>query len=153
MSVQLFKKWTQAVIDSDWDTISSLYAEDIVNVNPDGTTNEGRDACLAKDKGWDSMMSDIKFNYANSIESRNSTVMEIDVTGTMTGEMTMPDGSKISPTGKTHTFKRCMIMEWENDQIKKQRNYADFMSFMAVFGIMPSQYTTSFERFTFSNMA
>ena len=139
MSVKLFKKWTQAVIDSDWDTISSLYAEDIVNVNPDGTTNEGRDACLAKDKGWDSMMSDFKFNYANSIESGNSTVMEVEITCTMTGEMPMPDGSKVPPTGKTHTFSYSMIMEWENDQIKIQRNYGDFMSFMAGFGIMPSQ--------------
>ena len=138
MSVRLFKKWTQAVIEYDWDTISSLYAEDIVNVNPDGTTNEGRDACLAKDKGWDSMMSDFKFNYANSIESGNSTFMEIEDTGTMTGEMETPDGSKIPPTGKTHTFKACMIMDWDNVKIKKQRIYSDFMSFMAGFGLMPS---------------
>ena len=53
MSTQLFKKWTQAVVNSDWDSMSSLYAEDIVNLNPDGTTNLGKEACLAKDKGWD----------------------------------------------------------------------------------------------------
>ena len=84
-------------------------------------------------------MSDFKFNYANSIESGNFTVMEVEITCTMTGEMPKPDGSKVPPTGKTHTFSYCMIMEWENDQIKKQRNYGDFMSFMAGFGIMPSQ--------------
>ena len=50
MSIQLFMKWTQAVVNSDWDSMSSLYAEDIVNSNLDGTTNEGRDACLEKDK-------------------------------------------------------------------------------------------------------
>ena len=65
--------------------------------------------------------------------------MEVEITCTMTGEMPMPDGSKVPPTGKTHTFSYCMIMEWENDQIKIQRNYGDFMSFMAGFGIMPSQ--------------
>ena len=41
MSTQLFKKWTQAVVNSDWDSMSSLYAEDVVNLNPDGTTNVG----------------------------------------------------------------------------------------------------------------
>ena len=51
MSIQLFKKWTQAVVNSDWDSMSSLYAEDIMNLNPDGTTNEGKEACLEKDKG------------------------------------------------------------------------------------------------------
>ena len=45
MSIQLFKKWTQAVVNSDWDSMSSLYAEDIMNFNPDGTTNEGKEAC------------------------------------------------------------------------------------------------------------
>ena len=60
MSTQLFKKWTQAVVNADWDSISSLYAEDIVNLNPDGTSNVGKDACLEKYKGWDSAFSDFK---------------------------------------------------------------------------------------------
>ena len=66
MSIQLFKKWTQAVVNSDWDAMSSLYAEDIVNLNPDGTTNVGKEACLEKDKGWDSAFSDFKFDVVNS---------------------------------------------------------------------------------------
>ena len=48
MSAKLFEKWTQAVINSDWDSRTSLYHVNIVNLNPDGTANEGRDACLAK---------------------------------------------------------------------------------------------------------
>ena len=83
-------------------------------------------------------MSDFNFNYVNSVESETSTVIEMEITGTMKGEMPMPDGSNIPPTGKTHTFKACMIAEWDNGQIKKQRIYADFMSFMAGFRIMPS---------------
>ena len=49
--------------------MSSLYAEDIVNLNPDGTTNVGKEACLEKDKGWDSAFSDFKFDVVNSMES------------------------------------------------------------------------------------
>ena len=111
MSTQLFKKWTQAVVNSDWDSMSSLYAEDIVNLNPDGTTNVGKEACLEKDKGWDSAFSDLKFDVVNSMESGNTTVMEVQITCTMTGEMMTPDGSIIPPTGKTHTFPYSIIME------------------------------------------
>jgi len=118
--------------------MSSLYAEDIMNLNPDGTTNEGKEACLEKDKGWDSAFSDFKFDIVNSMESRNTTVMEVQITCTMTVEIMNPDGSKIPPTGKTHTFPYCMIMEWENSQIRRQRNYGDLMSFVEGFGIMPS---------------
>ena len=124
MSIQLFKKWTQAVVNSDWDTMSSLY--------------EGKEACLEKDKSWDSAFSDFRFDVINSMESGITTVMEVQITCTMTGEMMTPDGSKIPPTGKTHTFPYCMIMEWENSQIRRQRNYGDLMSFMEGFGIMPS---------------
>ena len=42
MSIQLFKKWTQAVVNSDWGSKSSIYAEDIVNLNSYGTTNEDK---------------------------------------------------------------------------------------------------------------
>ena len=138
MSAKLFEKWTQAVINSDCDSMTSLYHVNIVNLNPDGKTNEGRDACLAKDKGWDSAFSNFRFKIVNGIESDNTTIMEVEITCTMTGEMVIPDGSKIQPTGKTHTFAYCMIMEWENSQIRRQRNYGDLMSFMEGFGIMPS---------------
>ena len=115
-----------------------MYAEDCVSIDPDGAKYEGRAANLENDQKWGSMMSDFNFNYANTVESGNSTVVEMEVTATMTGEMPMPDGSSIPPSGKTHTFKVCMIIDWNNGQIKKQRIYADFMSFMAGFGIMPS---------------
>ena len=115
-----------------------MYAEDCVGIDPDGTKYEGRAANLENDQKWGSMMSDFNFNYANTVESGNTTVVEMEVTATMTGEMPMPDGSSIPPSGKTHTFKACMIIDWDNGQIKKQRIYADFMSFMAGFGIMPS---------------
>ena len=125
------------MVDSDWNTIASMYAEDCVSVDPDGTVFEGREANLANDQKWASMMSDFKFNYANTVESGNVTVVEMEITGTMTGEMPMPDGTSIPPTGKTHTFKACMIMEWAQGKIKKQSVYADVGSFMAGFGIMP----------------
>ena len=138
MSVELFKNYTQAIKNSDWDAVSNMYAEDCVSIDPDGTLYEGRAANLENDQKWRSMMSDFNFNYTNSVESGNSTVVEMEVTATMTGEMPMPDGSSITPSGKTHTFKVCMIIDWNNGQIKKQRIYTDFMSFMAGFGIMPS---------------
>ena len=138
MSLELFKNYTQAIKNSEWDTVSNMYAEDCVGIDPDGTKYEGRAANLENDQKWGSMMSDFNFNYANTVESGNTTVVEMEVTATMTGKMPMPDGSSIPPSGKTHTFKACMIIDWNNGQIKKQRIYADFMSFMAGFGIMPS---------------
>ena len=62
----------------------------------------------------------------------------MQVTATMTGEMEMPDGSKIPASGKTHSMKGCGVMDSENGQIKNQRIYMDMMSMLVGFGLMPS---------------
>ena len=54
----------------------------------------------------------------NRIESGNTMVEECSWTGTNTGEITAPDGSKITPTGKTVNLKNCFIYEFENGKIK-----------------------------------
>ena len=83
------------------------------------------------------MLSDFKFEFGDFMLSANTCVVEKEVTATMTGEMEMPDGSKVPPTGKTHTLKGCLIVETENGMQKNQRMYADMMSMMQGFGIMP----------------
>ena len=138
MTEQVIRSWTDAFMAEDWDKISEIYAEDTVGQDPAGTIMKGREENIAGDKMWRSMLSDFKFEFGEFMQSGNTCVVEMEVTATMTGEMEMPDGSKVPPTGKTHTFPYCMIMEWENSQIRRQRNYGDLMSFMEGFGIMSS---------------
>ena len=137
MSEQIIKKWTEAFKNEDWETVASLYSDDTVGSDPTGATFTGREANLANDKTWRKTFSDFKFEFGEFIESGNKSGVEMQVTATMTGEMEMPDGSKIPPTGKTHTMKGCLIVETENGKQKNQRMYADMMSMMQGFGIMP----------------
>ena len=138
MSEQIIKKWTEAFKNEDWETVASLYSEDTVGSDPTGATFTGREANLANDKIWRNIFSDFNFEFGEFIQSGNTGAVEMQVTATMTGEMEMPDGSKIPPTGKTHTMRACQIIESENGQIKNQRMYTDMMSMMAGFGVMPS---------------
>ena len=138
MSEQIIKKWTEAFNNADWETVASLYTDDTVGSDPTGATYTGREANLANDKIWRNIFSDFSFEFGEFIQSGNTGAVEMQVTATMTGEMEMPDGSKISPTGKTHTMRACQIIESENGQIKNQRMYTDMMSMMTGFGVMPS---------------
>ena len=61
---------------------------------------KGREENIAGDKMWRSMLSDFKFEFGEFMQSGNTCVVEMEVTATMTGEMEMPDGSKVHPTGK-----------------------------------------------------
>lgn len=138
MSEQIIKKWTQAFKNEDWETVASLYSDDTVGSDPTGATFTGREANLANDKIWRNIFSDFNFEFGEFIQSGNTGAVEMQVTATMTGEMEMPDGSKIPPTGKTHTMRACQIIESENGQIKNQRMYTDMMSMMTGFGVIPS---------------
>ena len=62
----------------------------------------------------------------------------MEVTANLSSEVQMSDGTKVLPTGKTHTMKWCLIVETEYGKQKNQRMYADMMSIMQGFGIMPS---------------
>ena len=138
MSEQIIKKWTEAFKNEDWETVASLYSDDTVGSDPTGATFTGREANLANDKIWRNIFSDFIFEFGEFIQSGNTGAVEMQVTATMTGEMEMPDGSKIPPTGKTHTMRACQVIESENGQIKNQRMYTDMMSMMTGFGVMPS---------------
>ena len=56
-------------------------------------------------------------------------------TGTNTGKLTAPDGSKIPPTGKTVNINNCFIYEFENGKIKSMKNYLDMMGMMGQLGL------------------
>ena len=100
MSEQIMRKWTEAFKNADWETVASLYADDAVGSDPTGATYTGREANLANDKNWRKTFSDFKFEFGEFIQSGNTSAVEMQVTATMTGEMEMPDGSKIPATGK-----------------------------------------------------
>ena len=135
MSEQIMRKWTEAFKNADWETVASLYADDAVGSDPTGAIYDGREANLANDKTWRKTFSDFKFEFGEFIQSGNSSAVEMQVTATMTGEMEMPDGSKIPPTGKTVNIKNCFIYEFENVKIKSMKNYLDMMSMLGQLGL------------------
>ena len=135
MSEQIMRKWTEAFKNADWETVASLYADDAVGSDPTGATYTGREANLANDKTWRKTFSDFKFEFGEFIQSGNASAVEMQVTATMTGEMEMPDGSKIPPTGKSVNIKNCFIYEFENGKIKSMKNYLDMMSMMGQLGL------------------
>jgi hypothetical protein len=46
-------------------------------------------------------------------------------TGTFTGEMTMPDGTKVAPTGKSYDVNLCTIAKWAGDLLREEYVFWD----------------------------
>ena len=117
------RKWTEGFAAADWDKVASTYADDVIGSDPTGSTYEGKEANLENDKGWRSTFSNFNFDFKTFHTSGNTTAVEFEITATMTGEMQMPDGSKIPATNKTYTMNACGVMESENNLIKNNRIY------------------------------
>ena len=53
MSEALFRKWMDAFVADDWDTVKGMYADDATFLKvPTGVTVNGVEENLASDQGW-----------------------------------------------------------------------------------------------------
>ena len=83
----------------DLDGVMDLYAEDSVQLMPDGTF-EGRSVIhdrLAKELA---AFSDIAHRYVSYVEEGDAFADEWVFVGTHTGLLVLPDGTELPPTGK-----------------------------------------------------
>ena len=116
--------------------INTLAADDITFEDMAvGHKASGKEEVKAYVQSWKTTFPDMVGQFNNRIESGNTMVEECSWTGTNTGEITAPDGSKIPPTGKTVNIKNCFIYEFENEKIKSMKNYLDMMGMMGQLGL------------------
>ena len=71
----------------------------------------------------------------NRIESGNTLVEECTWVGTNTGEIPMPNGSKIPATRKSVTVNNVLIFTFENGKMTSFKNYLDMMSMIGQLGL------------------
>ena len=95
----------------------------------------GKEEATAYAKNWKNTFPDMVGKCNNRVESGNTMFEECSWTGTNTGEINAPDGSKIPPTGKSVNINNCFVYEFENGKIKSMKNYLDTMSMMGQLGL------------------
>ena len=71
----------------------------------------------------------------NRIDTEDTLVEECTCTGTNTGNIMIPDGGTIPPTGESENLKNVLIFEFEGERIKSMKNYLDMMTMMSQLGL------------------
>jgi steroid delta-isomerase-like uncharacterized protein len=130
LGIKLFNEnkideWTDAIAADD------IALEDVAI----GHKAFGKEEAKAYVKNWKTTFPDMVGKCNNRVESGNTMFEECSWTGTNTGEITAPDGSKIPPTGKSVNINNCFVYEFENGKIKSMKNYLDTMSMMGQLGL------------------
>ena len=138
MSLHIVEKFFNSISKRDVDTAMSLLTDDHVSHDHGtGMVMTGIEENRADMENWLSMMSDMKVEILNSVESGNCVAVEMRMTGVNTGELMMPDGTKVPATGKSVEMHGCNVIEFDGEKMSKSTQYYSMMSMMAQLGLMP----------------
>ena len=138
MNSEHVDKFFEGMSNGDVDSAMSVLHDDCVNHDMGtGQVMRGLDENRADFENWINTFSDMKVEVVNHVESGDTVVTELKMSGVNTGDMEMPDGSKIPATGKSVEMNGCQVAQFEDGKMIKATQYYNMMSMMAQLGLMP----------------
>jgi steroid delta-isomerase-like uncharacterized protein len=132
----LLERYVERYNAGDLDSIMDLYADDAVQLMPDGLF-EGRSAIrerLAKELA---AFSDVQFGFTSFVEQDDAFADEWTFAGRHIGPLALPDGSQVPPTGKRVEMKGMELVRVRDGKIVVDNLYYDNLAVAAQLGVLP----------------
>jgi ketosteroid isomerase-like protein len=130
---------TEVISSGDIEKGIQFYAPDAVVVTPDQGEVKGAEAIAAWTKQFLDAFPDQEYEPLYSHEDGNTAIDEGYFVGTNTGELQLPTGETLPPTGKSVRMRSCDIATVEGGRITSHRFYFDQVEFLTQLGLMPEQ--------------
>ena len=137
----LLERYLDLYNAGDLDGVMDLYAEDSVQLMPDGLF-EGRSAIrdrLAKELA---AFSDIAHRYISYVEQGDAFADEWVFVGTHTGPVVLPDGTELAATGKRVQVPGMELVRVRDGKIVVDNLYYDNLAVAAQLGLLPQPTST-----------
>lgn len=133
----IMDRFTNAMRNSDFETVSSLFAPEAVAVDPSAGEIKGAENIVEFLKELRGAFPDFDWEPLHEHESGNVAIDEGYIVGTNTGPIPMPSGDSIPATGKSIRMRECDIATVENGLITSHHFYYDQMDFLSQLGLAP----------------
>jgi len=133
---ELLERYVELYNAGDLDAVMDLYAEDAVQIMPEGTF-EGRDAIrerLARDLV---ACPDIDWTVLSFVEQGDTFADEWSFVATHTGPFQLPDGTEFPATGRRVELRGMELVEVRDGKIVVDNLYYDNMAVLAQLGLVP----------------
>ena len=133
---ELLDRYVELYNDGDLDGVMDLYAEDAVQIMPEGTF-EGRSAIrdrLARDLV---ACPDIDWTVLSFVEQGDTFADEWSFVATHTGPFQLPDGSELPPSGKRVELRGMELVEVRGGKIVVDNLYYDNLAVLSQLGLIP----------------
>ena len=126
----------------DLDAVMDLYAEDAVQLMPDGTF-EGRSAIRERLAQELNGFTDLAHRVESFVEQGDAFADEWVFVGTHTGPLQLPDGTELAATGKRVEMPGMELVRVRDGKIVVDNLYYDNLAVAAQFGLLPQPATAS----------
>jgi predicted ester cyclase len=138
----LLEKYVELYNAGDLDGVMDLYAEDSVQLMPDGTF-EGRSAIRERLGQELAAFSDLAHRYISYVEEDDAFADEWVFVGTHTGPVVLPDGTEVAATGKRVQVQGMELVRIRDGKIVVDNLYYDNLAVAAQLGLLPQQVPTA----------
>ena len=139
MNAEIVNKFFEAMSNRDVATAMSCMHEDCVNTDTgSGQVMRGLEENKADMENWLATFSRMKVEVVNHVESGDMVATEMKMSAVNTGDMEMPDGSKIPATGKTVEMTGCQVAHFKDGKMVKATQYYNMMAMMSQLGLAPA---------------
>jgi steroid delta-isomerase-like uncharacterized protein len=138
----LLERYVELYNAGDLDGVMDLYAEDSVQLMPDGTF-EGRSAIRDRLGKELAAFSDLAHRYTSYVEEDDAFADEWVFVGTHTGSLVLPDGTELPPTGKRVEVQGMELVRVRDGKIVVDNLYFDNLAVAAQLGLLPQDLPTT----------
>jgi steroid delta-isomerase-like uncharacterized protein len=133
---KLLDRYVERYNAGDLDAVMDLYAEDAVQLMPDGTF-EGQGTIRERLAQELNGFSDVAHRVESFVEQGDAFADEWTFVGTHTGAVALPDGSQLPPTGKRVEIRGMELVQVRDGRIVIDNLYYDNMAVLAQLGLVP----------------
>jgi steroid delta-isomerase-like uncharacterized protein len=133
---ELLDRYVERYNAGDLDGVMELYAEDAVQVMPDGAYegwNTVRDRLAQELDGF----TELNHTVRSFVEQGDTFADEWTFVGTHTGPFRLPDGRELAPTGKRVEIRGMEVVQVREGKIILNSLYYDNMASLAQLGLLP----------------
>jgi steroid delta-isomerase-like uncharacterized protein len=133
-SKKLLDRYVERYNAGDLDAVMDLYAEDAVQLMPDGTF-EGRSTIRERLAQELNGFSDVAHRVESFVEQGDAFADEWTFVGTHSGPFQLPDGTQLPPTGKRVELRGMEFVQVRDGKIVVDNLYYDNMSVAVQLGL------------------
>ena len=121
----------------DRETLAGCYAVDAVVRTPDHDAITGQQAIADYYSHFWEAMPDVRYERTATHEAGDVAVAEGFVVGTNTGQLRLPTGGTLPPTGRQLRVRSCDVTAVKDGVITSHHAYFDQMELLGLLGLLP----------------